>query len=243
MTYTKLNLALCLLLIFAHLSFASTQPREEYTSAECESLEQYTLELLAKKHARLAEKMVGELTHNCPLSKKIASKAVYLVSHDPEISLRAAKIVALMGGSRDDALRTATYWQRTETVRYLLSHGADVYSLIDTADDMALSNFIPLFHYAIQQGYIEAVQLMITSGYDINSSYKKMTPLMVAAWYGQNDIVKLLLKQGAQANARDNDGYTALDYALGIIWARLDESTLKQLKEAYAASCLHKAQT
>jgi len=40
-----------------------------------------------------------------------------------------------------------------------------------------------------------------------------MTALMFAAWYGQAEIVRLLLDRGANVNTEDNSGNTALDYA------------------------------
>ena len=36
---------------------------------------------------------------------------------------------------------------------------------------------------------------------------------MYAAAYNQDEIVKLLLENGANINLKDNNGYTALDFA------------------------------
>lgn len=48
---------------------------------------------------------------------------------------------------------------------------------------------------------------------------------MAACQAGRTEIVRLLLKQGADVNAKNKDGETALDYAP-------DEDTRKLLKEA-----------
>jgi ankyrin repeat protein len=42
---------------------------------------------------------------------------------------------------------------------------------------------------------------------------KGMTPMMLAAAFGDSNAIKALLKQGAQVEARDMDGWTALHYA------------------------------
>src|SRR5205085_189799 len=41
-----------------------------------------------------------------------------------------------------------------------------------------------------------------------------MTPLMMAAGYGYDDTVRLLLRRGANASLQSADGETALDWAL-----------------------------
>lgn len=49
---------------------------------------------------------------------------------------------------------------------------------------------------------------------DVNKSCNDMTPLMYAAISGQMDTAKLLLKHGAQKDAKDKNGKTAKDHAL-----------------------------
>jgi uncharacterized protein len=54
-----------------------------------------------------------------------------------------------------------------------------------------------------------------------NKSVKKVTPLMVAAYAGQPQIVELLLDGGADPNVKDAKGNTALD------WAKISRSKKK----------------
>jgi hypothetical protein len=39
------------------------------------------------------------------------------------------------------------------------------------------------------------------------------TPLCIAAYYGQGDIIDILLKHGAKPGLKNSEGYSALDYA------------------------------
>lgn len=39
------------------------------------------------------------------------------------------------------------------------------------------------------------------------------TPLCIAAYYGQADIIDILLKHGAKPGLKNSEGYSALDYA------------------------------
>ena len=48
----------------------------------------------------------------------------------------------------------------------------------------------------------------------MNSWYKDLSPLMVAAHEGHENIVTLLLQNGADINARNKDGMTPLMVAI-----------------------------
>ncbi len=78
---------------------------------------------------------------------------------------------------------------RTEVVRLLVSHGAE----------------IPPIHAAAYLGDIEKVRALLKSGVDINAQWGDTgTPLCAAAAGNQTDMVKLLLTQGADINAGDD---------------------------------------
>ncbi len=64
-----------------------------------------------------------------------------------------------------------------------------------------------------QEGMLIA-GFLIRHGADVNLQNKYgHTALMLAAKYGQADLVRILLKHGARVGMRDNNGHTALDYA------------------------------
>ena len=66
---------------------------------------------------------------------------------------------------------------------------------------------------ATENNHIEYVKLLVWLGADVNAPYEDgYTPLMVAAWTGSTEMVKVLLEAGAGAtiNAQTKSGSTAL---------------------------------
>jgi len=53
---------------------------------------------------------------------------------------------------------------------------------------------------------------LIESGADVNAKDNLFgrTALMIASFYGHKEVVELLLKKGADVNAKDKNGRTAL---------------------------------
>ena len=78
--------------------------------------------------------------------------------------------------------------------------------------EMAAYEVTPLCN-AIVKGDIETVKKFIEYGADVNESTNGTTPLMLAARYNKVEILKLLLEKGAKTGAKDERGYTALQYA------------------------------
>jgi hypothetical protein len=71
----------------------------------------------------------------------------------------------------------------------------------------------PLF-YAVAQGHIEAVALLLENKADVNHKARYGgTPLYFATFYDRKDMVELLLSQGADPDPRDKDGWTPLGLA------------------------------
>lgn len=66
---------------------------------------------------------------------------------------------------------------------------------------------------AIVKGDIAIVKKFIEYGADVNETFNGMTPLMIAARYNKVEILKLLIEKGANTQAKDNRGFTALQYA------------------------------
>ncbi|XP_053961015.1 DNA-binding protein RFXANK [Anastrepha ludens] len=69
-------------------------------------------------------------------------------------------------------------------------------------------------HWAAYYGQLAAVRLLVDAGANVNAEAPEMvTPLLLAACGGHNDVVRLLLEHGACATHMDIVGNTALMYA------------------------------
>jgi len=66
---------------------------------------------------------------------------------------------------------------------------------------------------AIMKGDLATVKKFIEYGADVNEVSNGLTPLMFAARYNKVDIIKFLLENGADKNAKDGRGNSALKYA------------------------------
>ena len=70
---------------------------------------------------------------------------------------------------------------------------------------------------AARDGNIEAVRQHLAAGADVNVNdqrgYGGSTPLHVAAQEGHNQVIELLIDNGANVNAKRSDGATPLDWA------------------------------
>ena len=94
-----------------------------------------------------------------------------------------------------------------ETLELLIEQGADIFDF----DDEGVS----VFDMAITYNNIAMVKYLIEQGKDVNKTTRKsgFTALMGAACYGRVEIAQLLLEHGADKNAKDSKGFTAIDFA------------------------------
>lgn len=83
---------------------------------------------------------------------------------------------------------------------------------ISMPNEMVAYEVTPLCN-AIVKGDIATVKKFIEYGVDVNETFNGMTPLMFAARYNKVEILKLLLEKGANKQAKDKKGFTALQYA------------------------------
>lgn len=72
-------------------------------------------------------------------------------------------------------------------------------------------------HRACHAGHLDAVKTLLAAGANVNAvkdkDAVKITPLMIAAYNGHDEVVRLLLRHGADAMRADSNGFTALGYA------------------------------
>jgi ankyrin repeat protein len=81
-------------------------------------------------------------------------------------------------------------------------------------DKIVVSTFnTSALNTAIRKGDIETVKKFIEYGEDVNKMSNELTPLMTAARYNQAEIIKVLLSNGADIDAKNEKGFTALKYA------------------------------
>src|SRR5438067_8560082 len=93
-------------------------------------------------------------------------------------------------------------------IRQLVKEGADPNAPSGGND------WTPLLH-AIHKHQNASLAALIESGADPNrASASGVTPLMMAAGYGYDDTVQLLLARGARAALKNAAGESALDWAL-----------------------------
>ena len=71
----------------------------------------------------------------------------------------------------------------------------------------------PLFLEAVESGNVDAVNKLIEEGLNINVSRDGTTPLMLAASKGRLEIAEAIIQAGANVNARNDAGWTALHMA------------------------------
>jgi ankyrin repeat protein len=127
------------------------------------------------------------------------------------LALVAALVAACAQQSLEEQLILAVRRNQPAEVDRLIAQGADV-----NADKVkGYEGRPPLFH-AATYGYVEIAKKLIEKGAKPNGGEHGggVTPLMAAALNSSAPMVALLLKAGADANARDSAGSTALTEAV-----------------------------
>jgi ankyrin repeat protein len=134
---------------------------------------------------------------------------LYLALREPSLAAAVALIdwpktnVEIRTAQDESPLMMAALKGQVEIVRKLIARGADVNK----------PGWAPL-HYAATNGHLEIMELLLEQHAFIDAeSPNGSTPLMMAAHYGSETAVKLLLDAGADATMRNQLGLSAIDFA------------------------------
>ena len=103
-----------------------------------------------------------------------------------------------------------------------LSEYSSKYNLIDSK--------LNLFHLSVIFNKHKMLKYMLQKSNNHNiinyPSKDGMTALMYASMFGRMNIVKLLIKEGADKSIKDNKGKTALDHAIDNKYTKIEELLL-----------------
>ena len=153
--------------------------------------------------------------------------AKYLIEHGADLNGRDDSGDFLTRGSGSTALMLATRAGDNRTVELLIAKGVDVNAAMTTGAT-ALTE-------AITVRNVGAVRMLIEHGAKVNSAFGpiRLTPLIWASFQECPEMVRMLIRAGADVNAKDALGSTAL------VWASMSErddaETVAALLEAGAA--------
>jgi len=133
------------------------------------------------------------------------------------------------------ALMIAIVEKHAAVIDELLKRGADIQLGSKTG-------FTPLM-FAVQQGDVGAVSKLLKAGADVNmvQNGTKLTPIIIASAMLHPDVVDLLLDNGANPNAIDSRGYTALHLAVRDSDYGLDLRTKDTATRIVKSLLAHKA--
>ncbi|MBS0446920.1 MAG: ankyrin repeat domain-containing protein [Proteobacteria bacterium] len=128
-----------------------------------------------------------------------------------EQSLKTAKVLIALPNLEVDAANQAN--ETALMIAALKGDLDDAKALLDRGAQVNRTGWTPL-HYAASGPDVRLVALMLDRGADIDApSPNGTTPLMMAAQYGSEDSVKLLLARGADPKRRNQRELGAADFA------------------------------
>jgi ankyrin repeat protein len=119
--------------------------------------------------------------------------------------------------SGQTALMWAVAEKHAEVVRALVEHGANVHASTKVQTDIydrTLGGFTPLL-FAARVGDLESARILLAAGADANEATQEAgNTVVVASASHHEELAILLLEKGANPNAADEYGMTALHHAV-----------------------------
>lgn len=216
---------LCALCLLGTVSFAKQKPKPtfdiEKTQQEMEAAEEQQNPFYPYSwNFRIYRTNDSEVYHYFPDDKKFQegrydsiSLALYHYNYDKMKSLLEEEDYIPEQG--EDVYVARALWltirnylvkkeSQIDTMNILARYGVDFNQYVDNSDT-------PLI-LAIFCGDKQMVEWLLDHQADMEKSSrtKMFTPLLMAATYGQVDIVKLLLEKGAEVNTKNAHGWTPL---------------------------------
>lgn len=178
-----------------------------FTSANAGSYDDFFKAITRDDPRAIKELLNRGFDPNTPDPK--GQNGLYLALREP--SLKAAQVlidwpktdVNILNAKGESPLMLAALKGQQDLVEKLIKKGADVNK----------TGWTPL-HYAATSGHLAIISLLLeNSAYIDAESPNATTPLMMAAMYGTTAAVKLLLLEGADAQLKNQQGLTALQFA------------------------------
>ena len=120
-------------------------------------------------------------------------------------------------GAEIDAINDHSYHMRTPLFMAFINDHHDISRLLIRygANIRMLSTICNQLECIIKDGQTDLVERLIVAGVDVNKRYDyNMTPLIIAAVHGRDDIIRLLLKHGAEIDHTDWECCSAKRYAV-----------------------------
>jgi len=114
-------------------------------------------------------------------------------------------------------LDNAIKFQKHKTIKLLRKHGGKMSEELDAAEQGSKADAPDItIHEAAGDGNIEVVIQHLDAGTDVNAEQgiPEWTPLHLASQFNRKEVAELLIRKGADMNAKDQDGKTPLDWAI-----------------------------
>jgi len=167
------------------------------------------VELLIDNGARID--VFGTFTNETILHSAVIHKHIEIV----KLLLARGADVNVQDMYLKTPLHKAAEFGYIAIAQLLIENGADVNAIHKFGETALYEAIKSSYFQAIRS--VKMVELLLDHGVDVNAivcDEKKLTPLLWAVIQRQKEIVKLLLKRGADRKAVDIDGNTALHWAM-----------------------------